>query len=55
MIAPILAGFLYDWRPVSVFPASLMLLLPAFLLSWHYLGSRRQGKGPVDDLMEKEG
>jgi MFS family permease len=55
MIAPILAGFLYDWRPVSVFPASLMLLLPTFLLSWHYLGTRRLGKRADENWMEKEG
>jgi MFS family permease len=44
MIAPILAGFLYDWRPVSIYPISLIVLIPAILLSFRYLDLRRRGQ-----------
>jgi MFS family permease len=43
MIAPVLAGFLYDWRPVSIYPISLIVLIPAFLLSLKYLHVRQRG------------
>lgn len=51
MIAPVLAGFLYDWRPVSVFPVSLMILVPVILLSWRCLDSRPRFD---EGLIEKE-
>ena len=44
MVAPILAGFLYDWRPVSVFPVSIMMLIPAIILSIHFFNDQRLGK-----------
>ena len=37
VIAPILAGFLYDWRPASIFPASLFVLLISLVFSLHFL------------------
>lgn len=52
MVAPILAGFLYDWRPVSVFPISLVLLIPAILLSWRYFDDRRPGNKLTKRLIE---
>jgi hypothetical protein len=33
VVAPILAGFLYDWRPISVFPVSLGVLVVTLLLT----------------------
>jgi MFS family permease len=44
MVAPVLAGFLYDWRPESIYPISLLVLIPAILLSLRYLDVRRRGK-----------
>ena len=31
--APIVAGFLYDWRPISIFPVSLGVLAVTVLLT----------------------
>ncbi|MBG0786291.1 MAG: MFS transporter, partial [Anaerolineaceae bacterium] len=36
VIAPVLAGLLYDWRPDSIFPASLIVLGVTFTLSLRY-------------------
>ncbi len=33
MAAPVVAGFLYDWRPVSIYPISLLVLGVTLLLS----------------------
>jgi MFS family permease len=44
MFAPVIAGFLYDWRPESIYPISLLVLIPAILLSLRYLDVRRRGK-----------
>jgi MFS family permease len=44
MIAPVLAGFLYDWRPESIYPIGLLVLILAILLSLRYLDVRRRGK-----------
>ena len=54
MIAPILAGFLYDWRPVSVYPVSLGVLILAFLLSQQYFNGRLRGKAVNNQIAEKE-
>ena len=47
MVAPILAGLLYDWRPVSVYPVSLLVLIVAFVLSLRYFIGR--GSAPRAD------
>jgi len=47
MIAPILAGFLYDWRPASVYPVSLLVLLLAFIVSRNYFKNRRRYDGAI--------
>ena len=39
--APVAAGFLYDWLPVSIFPVSLVVLGVAFVLSLLFI--RRNG------------
>ncbi len=54
MVAPILAGFLYDWRPASIFPVSLVILIPAILLSIRFFNSHRPGKNIDGHLIEKE-
>ena len=53
MVAPILAGFLYDWRPVSVFPISLVLIVPAIFLSWRFFDDQHPGKKNVKRLIKK--
>ncbi len=50
MVAPILAGVLYQWRPVSVYPVSLLVLLLAFFVSWRYFNGRHKH----EDLVVKE-
>ncbi len=42
VIAPMLAGFLYDWQPASVYPISLLVLALAFLLSHRYFKRTQQ-------------
>ena len=44
MVAPILAGLLYDWRPASVYPVSLVVLALAFVLSLRYFNGRQRGQ-----------
>lgn len=46
MAAPILAGFLYDWRPVSIFPVGLGLMGLTLFLSLCFM--RRNG-GQLED------
>jgi len=53
MVAPILAGFLYDWRPVSIFPVSLLLLVPAIFLSWRFFDDQHPGDNIVKRLINK--
>lgn len=53
MVAPILAGVLYDWRPVSVYPVSLLILIPAIALSLKKFDLRERGK-PVDEVLHKK-
>mgnify|MGYP001050179809 CR=1 FL=1 len=43
MAAPVVAGFLYDWRPQAIFPVSLAALGVTLLLSIRFL--RRNGRG----------
>jgi len=50
MVSPVLAGFLYDWRPVSVFPVSLLVLVLTILLSLRFL--RNDKKRAVDLFQE---
>jgi len=53
VIAPVLAGLLYDWQPVSIFPASLIVLALTFILSLRY--THRKGyHRPVVMEMEME-
>jgi MFS family permease len=48
MIAPVLAGFLYDWRPESIYPIGLLVLILAILLSFLFLDVRRRNKPPTE-------
>jgi MFS family permease len=54
MVAPILAGFLYDWRPVSIYPVSLVVLTLSFLLSLRFYHSHQHRKQTQQLLAEKE-
>ena len=40
MLSPILAGFLYDWSPVSIYPISIILTLGAMIL--YFINSPRE-------------
>lgn len=42
MVAPVAAGFLYDWKPISIFPVSLALLGLTLLTTLLFV--RRNGK-----------
>ena len=42
VLAPILAGFVYDWRPVAIFPISVGVIAVTILLSIRYV--RRNGR-----------
>ncbi len=44
MAAPVAAGFLYDWRPVSIFPVSLIVLGFTLVLSILFLRKNGQKK-----------
>ena len=57
VIAPVLAGLLYDWQAVSIFPASLIVLGVTFMLSLRY--TRRKGYhrpviAEMEPVLEKE-
>ena len=42
VLAPILAGFVYDWRPIAIFPISVGVIAVTILLSIRYV--RRNGR-----------
>lgn len=42
MIAPVLAGFLFDWRPISIFPVGLGILGFSLLFSIYFVWSSGQ-------------
>ena len=48
VVAPILAGFLYDWRPISIFPVSLGVLVVTILLTLGFTRWNKTGEGPVE-------
>jgi MFS family permease len=50
MLAPILAGWLYDWRPVVVFPISAALLVGAMVVSFLLMRKMADGKAQVLDV-----
>jgi len=54
MAAPVLAGFLYDWNPVSIYPVSLLVLTLTFLLSLRYFNGNRHGAPSDSARAEKE-
>ena len=37
VVAPVLAGLIYDWQPIAIFPASLAVLVIALILSAHFV------------------
>lgn len=54
MVTPIVAGFLYDWRPASIYPVSMVVLMLAFLLSFRHLSGRQRKKVAIEKMIEKE-
>ena len=56
MVAPVLAGLLYDWRPASIFPASMLVLIPAGLVSGWVLAHIRSTGGDIlgETLIDSE-
>ena len=44
--APVAAGFLYDWQPISIFPIGLAVLALTAVLSIRFI--RRNGNTPTD-------
>lgn len=54
MVAPILAGVLYDWRPVSVYPISLFLIIPAIILSLKMFALREPAKPAEVEFHKKD-
>ncbi len=57
VIAPVLAGVLYDWKPISIFPASLIVLGVTFVLSLRYThrkGYHRPMIVEMEPALEKE-
>ncbi len=47
MVAPVLAGFLYDWRPASIYPVSLGVLVLALLVSRGYFNGRHKREARI--------
>ena len=57
VIAPVLAGIIYDWQPVSIFPASLIVLAVTFIFSLRYThrkGYHRPIIAEMEPVLEKE-
>lgn len=52
VLAPVVAGFLYDWRPVSIFPVGLIVLGVTILLSLQF--ARRNAAEPAPATLEVE-
>ena len=55
VLAPVIAGFLYDWRPIAIFPAGLGVLSVTLLISLIYVLRNRQPVSAVgeEDLVKK--
>lgn len=45
VLAPVLAGLLYDWRPIAIFPVSLAVLLISLILSAFFVFRNGYHKG----------
>jgi len=55
VLAPVIAGFLYDWRPIAIFPAGLGVLGVTLLISLIYVLRNRQPENALreEDLVKK--
>jgi len=42
VLAPVIAGFLYDWRPIAIFPAGFGVLTVTLLISLFYLARNKR-------------
>ena len=56
VMAPVIAGFLYDWRPIAIFPAGLGVLGVTLLISLFYVLRNRHSGDTVgeDELVKME-
>lgn len=56
MVAPILAGFLYDWRPIAIFPISFSFLVLTLLVSMFFVrrNSHNEDVSNEDFSLEEE-
>lgn len=57
MVAPVVAGFLYDWKPVSIFPVSLAVLGVTLLSSFLFVqwNGKIRNEDPAGDYQEETG
>lgn len=55
VLAPVIAGFLYDWQPIAIFPAGLGVLSVTSLISLIYVLRNRQVENAVgeEELVNK--
>ena len=49
VMAPVIAGFLYDWRPIAIFPAGLGVLGVTLLISLIYVLRNRHSEDTVGE------
>jgi MFS family permease len=47
VLAPVLAGLLYDWRPIAIFPASLAVLILTLIISANFVYRNGYQKGEI--------
>ena len=47
VLAPVLAGLLYDWRPIAIFPASLAVLILTLIISAYFVYRNGYQKGEI--------
>jgi len=45
VLAPVLAGVLYDWRPVAIFPISVAVIALTMLFSMRYFRRNNPDSG----------
>lgn len=50
VVAPILAGYIYDWRPIAVYPIAMIVIALTIVLTIRYV--RRNGHDPGEFIEE---
>ena len=54
MVAPLLAGFLYNWQPFSIFPTGLGVLGVSFILNVGFVVKNRKSNRKVEETLSME-